>query len=121
MVRQNENRRMDIKHLITRPATQLQRYPKVLEAILNETPDDSPDAGFLAEAIRSIRNLGLAAQLRQFQASNGKDEPMHTLTDPSARQDPVAVRENIGGKNWYQFVAVEDLATMTDDEKKLQE
>ncbi len=111
---------MDIKHLIYRPSTQLQRYPQLLEAILKETPDDSPDAGFLAEAIKAIRNLSITAQLRMFQATNGKDEPVHTLVDP-LRPD-AAVQTSVGGsKNWYHFVSPEEMAVMTKDEKELQE
>lgn len=117
VVRQNESRRMDIKYLITRPSTQLSRYPQLLEAILNETPPDNPDVEFLAEAIRSIRNLSLNAQLKLWQASSGRDEPTLPV-DPAGRRDPAP---SIGDKNWYQFVAPDDLDAMTDDEKKLQE
>lgn len=98
VLRQNENRRMDLKYLITRPSTQLSRYPQILEAILEQTPSDSPDATFLAEAIKAIRNLGLAAQLKLWQSSAGTSE-----------------------KNWYLFVAADDLDAMTADERKLQE
>lgn len=111
---------MDLKYLITRPSTQLSRYPQILEAILAETPHDSPDATFLAEAIKAIRNLGLAAQLKLWQTSNGRDD-YATTSDQAPRRDPALHRESIGEKNWYQLVSVEDLAIMTADERKLQE
>jgi hypothetical protein len=71
VVREND-RRMDIKVLITRPSTQLQRYPAVLEAILNKTDPDEPDYDFLVEALSSIRNLSSISQLKLFHASRGR-------------------------------------------------
>lgn len=118
VARQNESRRMDIKYLITRPSTQLNRYPQLLEAILKETDPDSPDIEFLDEAIKAIRNLSLAAQLKLWQAHSGRDEPAPPV-DPAGKRDPAV--PSIGDKNWYQFVAPEDLATMTEQERKLQE
>ena len=71
MVRENDRRR-DIKYLVTRPSTQLQRYPAVLEAILNATEEDDPDRDFLVEALSSIQNLSAISQLKLFHASNGR-------------------------------------------------
>lgn len=66
------DRRRDIKYLITRPSTQLQRYPAVLEAILNATDEDDPDRDFLVEALSSIQNLSAISQLKLFHASKGR-------------------------------------------------
>ena len=57
---------------MTRPSTQLQRYPAVLEAILNTTEPDDPDRDFLVEALASIQNLSAISQLKLFHASKGR-------------------------------------------------
>jgi len=67
-VRENDRRR-DVKYLITRPSTQLQRYPAVLEALLNSTDQDDPDRDFLVEALSSIQNLSAISHLKLFHAS----------------------------------------------------
>ncbi|KAH8084690.1 Dbl homology domain-containing protein, partial [Filobasidium floriforme] len=94
VVRQNENRRMDIKYLITRPATQLNRYPQILEAILSETSHESPDATFLVEAIKAIRNLSLTAQLKVWQASANREEIPPT-EDALVQRERVAHQANM--------------------------
>jgi RHO1 GDP-GTP exchange protein 1/2 len=58
--------------LITRPATQLQRYPAVIEAILNVTSPIEADYDFLTEALSSIRSLSAISQLKLFHASKGR-------------------------------------------------
>jgi hypothetical protein len=63
---------MDIKYLIARPSAQLQRYPAVLEAILNSTSQDDPDRDFLVEALSSIQSLSAISQLKLFHASKGR-------------------------------------------------
>lgn len=120
VVRQNENRRMDIKYLITRPATQLNRYPQILEAILSETSDESPDATFLVEAIKAIRNLSLTAQLKVWQASANREE-IPATDDALVQRERVAHQANMLDKPWSEFVAVEDMAVMSEDEKKVQQ
>ena len=70
-MRENDRRR-DIKYLVTRPSTQLQRYPAVIEAILNATASDDPDQDFLVEALSSIQNLSAISQLKLFHASKGR-------------------------------------------------
>lgn len=67
-----KDRRYDLKFLITRPSTQLQRYPATLEAILNATDSDHPDREFLVEALSSIQNLSAISQLKLFHASRGR-------------------------------------------------
>ncbi|KAK6905920.1 hypothetical protein I203_106755 [Kwoniella mangroviensis CBS 8507] len=71
IVRENDRRR-DIKYLITRPSTQLQRYPAVIEGILNATGQDDPDREFLYQALQSIQNLSSLSQLKLFHASKGR-------------------------------------------------
>ncbi|KAJ9121658.1 hypothetical protein QFC22_002278 [Naganishia vaughanmartiniae] len=121
-VRQNarrdfDHRRMDLKHLMTRPSTQLNRYPPILEAILAETPADSPDALFLSEAIKAIRNLTFAAQLKLWQGTTGRTEHVPNA-DPLLKKE---AKDQSGDKNWHEFVSKEDLEVMTEKERKLQE
>ncbi|KAJ9125819.1 hypothetical protein QFC24_002603 [Naganishia onofrii] len=121
-VRQNarrdfEHRRMDLKHLMTRPSTQLNRYPPILEAILAETPADSPDALFLSEAIKAIRNLTFAAQLKLWQGTTGRTEHVPNA-DPLLKKE---ARDQSGDKNWHEFVCKEELEVMSEKERKLQE
>lgn len=111
---------MDIKYLITRPATQLNRYPQILEAILNETAEESPDTTFLVEAIKSIRNLSLTAQLKVWQASANRDETRIT-DDALVQKERIAHQAGILEKPWSDFVSVEDQAVMSEEEKRVQQ
>jgi hypothetical protein len=70
--RQQEPRRLDLKHFLSRPSEHLQKYPLALEAIMKETTDGNPDAYYLAEAIHAIKDLQNVAQLRTFQTAMGK-------------------------------------------------
>ncbi|KAI6112968.1 CNH domain-containing protein [Pisolithus sp. B1] len=70
--RQQESRRLDVKHLLNRPPEHLQKYPLALEAIMKATTDGNPDVYYLAEAIQAIKGLQGVAQLRTFQAAMGK-------------------------------------------------
>ncbi|KAI6006684.1 CNH domain-containing protein [Pisolithus orientalis] len=70
--RQQESRRLDVKHLLNRPPEHLQKYPLALEAIMKATTEGNPDAYYLAEAIQAIKSLQGVAQLRTFQAAMGK-------------------------------------------------
>jgi hypothetical protein len=63
---------LDLKHYLNRPAERLQKYPVLLEAIINETPKMNPDREFLQEAVEAIKNLQQVAQLRTFQSAMGK-------------------------------------------------
>ncbi|KAG1747883.1 CNH domain-containing protein [Suillus paluster] len=67
--KQQEARRLDLKHFLSRPSEHLQKYPIALEAIMKETTEGNPDAYYLAEAIEAIRNLQNVAQLRTFQTA----------------------------------------------------
>jgi hypothetical protein len=62
----------------------------LLEAVLNETAPENPDAEFLVEAIEAIKNLQLVAQLRTFQSAMGKGTPgkweWHDLVPPDVRE-----------------------------------
>jgi hypothetical protein len=111
---------MDIKFLITRPATQLNRYPQILEAILSETPDESPDATFLVEAVKAIRNLGLTAQLRVWQSSGNREE-IPRSDDALVQRERASHQANMLDKPWHEFVSVEDQAVMSEEEKKVQQ
>lgn len=115
--RDHDNRRLDLKHLMTRPSTQLNRYPPILEAILAETPPESPDALFLSEAIKSIRNLTYAAQLKLWQGTTGRTEHVPNA-DPLLKKES---KDQSGDRNWHEFVSKEDLESMPEKEKKLQE
>ncbi|KAG7094177.1 hypothetical protein E1B28_007786 [Marasmius oreades] len=66
------NFRLDLKHYLNRPIEHLQKYPVLLEAILNETVEGNPDADFLVEAIDAIKALQGVAQMRTFQTSMGR-------------------------------------------------
>ncbi|KAF8626558.1 hypothetical protein AX15_004807 [Amanita polypyramis BW_CC] len=88
--RQGESIRLDLKHFLSRPSEHLHKYPVLLEAILNETERDNPDADFLREAIEAFRNLQRIMQLRTFQTAMGKGTPgkweWHDLVPPELRQ-----------------------------------
>ncbi|WWD17661.1 hypothetical protein CI109_102102 [Kwoniella shandongensis] len=99
IVRENDKRR-DIKYLITRPSTQLQRYPAVLEGILNATDHDDPDREFLYQALQSIQNISSLSQLKLFHASKG--------------------RGPAGKLQWYDLVPEEQRAAIEKKEQKRQ-
>jgi hypothetical protein len=46
-----------------------------LEAILEKTEEENPDAEFLKEAISTIKSLHSFAQLKTFQTAMGKGTP----------------------------------------------
>jgi len=98
-VRENDRRR-DIKYLITRPSTQLQRYPALLEAILKATEPDDPDLDFLVEALASIQNLSAISNLKLFHASRG--------------------RGPAGKMQWYDLVPEEQRSLIDKHEQKRQ-
>ncbi|KAF8628723.1 hypothetical protein AX17_005945 [Amanita inopinata Kibby_2008] len=66
------SRLLDLRHYLSRPAEHLQKYPVLLDAIVNETHKNNPDRDFLQEAIDAIKNLQQVAQLRTFQSAMGK-------------------------------------------------
>ncbi|KAL7421168.1 Rho guanine nucleotide exchange factor [Cryptotrichosporon argae] len=63
---------LDLDRLIARPSAHLQRFPVVLESLLQATPVDDPDYDFIAEALTSIQDLSAIAQLKLFHASRGR-------------------------------------------------
>ncbi|WRT64361.1 uncharacterized protein IL334_001293 [Kwoniella shivajii] len=99
IIRENDRRR-DIKYLITRPSTQLQRYPAVLEGILNATDEEDPDREFLYQALQSIQNISSLSQLKLFHASKG--------------------RGPAGKLQWYDLVPEEQRAGIEKKEQKRQ-
>lgn len=68
----------------------MQKYPVLLEAILNETAHGNPDVTYLKEAIEAIKNLHTVAQLRIFQSAMGKGVTArwewHDLVSPGLRR-----------------------------------
>lgn len=98
-MRENDRRR-DINHLIARPKAQLQRYPPILDAILQYTDPYEVDREFLAEALASIQSLSTISQLKLFQASRG--------------------RGPAGKLQWYDLVSEEHRQTMDKKEQKRQ-
>lgn len=99
VIRENDRRR-DIKYLVARPTDQLQRYPAVIEAVLNATEPDDPDHDFLAEALISIKSLSALSQLKIFHGSKG--------------------RGAAGKKQWYDLVPEEQRKTLPKKEQKRQ-
>lgn len=99
VVRENDRRR-DIRHLITRPSAQLQRYPALLEGILNVTDSDDPDREFLSQALQSIQFISSLSQLKLFHASKGRG--------PASKLE------------WFDLVTEEDRKTIPKKEQKRQ-
>ncbi|KAH7922215.1 Dbl homology domain-containing protein [Leucogyrophana mollusca] len=102
--KQQDSRRLDLKHFLTRPSEHLQKYPLALEAIMNETTEGNPDAYYLAEAIQAIKNLQNVSQLRTFQTAMGKGP-----TGKWEWHDLVAkdVRESLKGEAKRQSIIFE--------------
>lgn len=89
-MRPGEIPRLDLRHLLNRPGEHLQKYPVLLEAILNEKCSrGDPDSDFILEAIGAINNLQNMAQLRTFQSAMGKGVTgrweWHDLVPPDLR------------------------------------
>lgn len=99
VVRENDRRR-DIRHLITRPSAQLQRYPALLEGILNVTESDDPDREFLSQALHSIQSISSLSQLKLFHASKGRG--------PASKLE------------WFDLVNEEERKTIPKKEQKRQ-
>ncbi|OXG26963.1 hypothetical protein C359_04993 [Cryptococcus neoformans Bt120] len=99
VIRENDRRR-DIRHLITRPSAQLQRYPALLEGILNVTDSDDPDREFLSQALQSIQFISSLSQLKLFHASKGRG--------PASKLE------------WFDLVTEEDRKTIPKKEQKRQ-
>lgn len=85
---------------MNRPSEHLQKYPVLLQAILTETAKGNPDAGYLMEAIKAIKNLQTVVQLKTFQSAMGRG----------------ATRK----WEWLDLVAPKDLREFTTDEKHRQ-
>lgn len=86
--------------MIARPKAQLQRYPPILDAILQSTDPHEVDFEFLTEALASIQSLSTISQLKLFQASRG--------------------RGPAGKLQWYDLVSEEQKRTMDKKEQKRQ-
>lgn len=55
--RRPESRKLELNGYLTKPTTRLARYPLLLEAVLKHTPEDSPDAKALPQAIAIVREF----------------------------------------------------------------
>jgi hypothetical protein len=98
-VRESDRRR-DVRYLIARPKAQLQRYPPVIDAILQCTDPFEVDREFLSEALSSIQSLSTISQLKLFQASRG--------------------RGPAGKLQWHDLVPEDQRAAMDKKEQKRQ-
>jgi hypothetical protein len=98
--RQGESIRPDLKHLLNRPSDHLQKYPILLDAILEKTEEENPDAEYLKEAMQTIKSLHSFAQLRTFQTAMGKGAP--------------------GKWEWHDLVSGEFMKTLPKKEVKRQ-
>jgi len=59
---------------LTKPTTRLARYPLLLEAVLKQTPDDSPDKVALPKAVTMVREF-----LKAVNSESGKTENRFNL------------------------------------------
>lgn len=48
---------MELNAYLTKPTTRLARYPLLLDAVLKQTPDDSPDKTVLPQVITMVREF----------------------------------------------------------------
>lgn len=87
-----EARGRDLKKFLSRPLTQLQRYHKLLDAIIKETDPSHFDAEFLVEADGAISKFAMEGKLLGFQAGNGR-----------------GVHKDV---QWHDFVSKEELETI---------
>lgn len=62
----------DLKHLLDRPSEHIKQFSARLEAVLESTEEDNPDAEFLKEAIETMGGLQRFIELRTFQAAMGQ-------------------------------------------------
>lgn len=71
-MKQQESRRLDLKHLLFRPPEHLQEYPLALEAIMKEITAGNLDEYYLTEVIQTVKDPYNIAQLRTFHTAMGK-------------------------------------------------
>ncbi|KAF7971187.1 hypothetical protein HWV62_21862 [Athelia sp. TMB] len=85
-----QDRRLDLRHFLTRPSEHLQKYPVLLEAIHGATTEGNPDSDFVMSAVEAIKNLQSVAQLRTFQCAMGRGAAgkweWHDLVSTDVRQ-----------------------------------
>lgn len=87
-----EARGRDLKRFLNRPFAQLQRYSKLLDAIMQETSEEMFDRTIMSEAAEAIAGFALEAKLISFQSGNGRGP-----------------HENI---EWHDFVSPADLSSI---------
>jgi hypothetical protein len=69
-----ESRKLELNAYLTKPTTRLARYPLLLDAVLKQTPDDSPDKTALSQAIAIVREF-----LAKVNTESGKTENRFNL------------------------------------------
>ncbi|KAF8892134.1 CNH domain-containing protein [Infundibulicybe gibba] len=69
-----ESRKLELNAYLTKPTTRLARYPLLLEAVLKQTPDDSPDKAALTQVVSLVRSF-----LGRVNTESGKTENRFNL------------------------------------------
>lgn len=69
-----ESRKLELNAYLTKPTTRLARYPLLLEAVLKQTPEDSPDRTTLPKVIAIVREF-----LGKVNEESGKTENRFNL------------------------------------------
>jgi hypothetical protein len=69
-----ESRKLELNAYLTKPTTRLARYPLLLDAVLKQTPDDSPDKTVLPQVISIVRGF-----LARVNTESGKTENRFNL------------------------------------------
>lgn len=69
-----EARGRDLKRFLGRPAAQLHRYHKLLDAILKETRPDQVDCEFIAEADAAIAKFAIEGKRESRRLSRGREQ-----------------------------------------------
>jgi hypothetical protein len=86
---------------VPHPSCRLQRYHKLLSAILAETPGDQIDSEFCREADDAISKFALEGKLLGFQAGDGRGPHEHS--------------------GWHDFVSPLELAGIPKEVQKRQQ
>ena len=78
--RLKESRKLELNGYLTKPTTRLARYPLLLDSILKNTADDSPDKHDLPRAIAGIREV-----LAKVNQATGREENRFNLMQLDAQ------------------------------------
>ncbi|CAL5872059.1 uncharacterized protein PFLUO_LOCUS6316 [Penicillium psychrofluorescens] len=77
--RLKESRKLELNGYLTKPTTRLARYPLLLESVLKNTADDSPDKEDIPKAVKMIKNF-----LSRVNTESGKAENHFNLVQLNA-------------------------------------